>query len=113
MNLKMMALMMKKFGAECVDARNGEQAFDLVFSSLSGEGSHIDIVIMDNNMDVMNGPQACKLMREAGYTNPIFGLTGDVNEASDKEYLSAGANCIFRKPLNLQEVIEAMTRCSL
>jgi signal transduction histidine kinase len=113
MNLKMMSLMIKKFGAHCVDALNGERAFNMVLASLSGTGDHIDIVIMDNNMDVMNGPEACKLMRSAGYTNPIFGLTGDTDEASDLLYSAAGANRIFRKPLKLQEIVDALTSCSL
>jgi CheY-like chemotaxis protein len=113
MNLKMMSLMIKKFGADCIDAADGEQAVELVTNSLNYTGRHIDIVIMDNNMDVMNGPQACWLMREAGFMNPIFGLTGDTDESCDKEYLAAGANRILRKPLKLQEIIDALTLCSL
>jgi signal transduction histidine kinase len=114
MNVKMMSLMFKKFGAKCIEsALNGEEAVKLVVSSLAGKGSPIDMVLMDNNMDVMTGPQACKRMRGAGYQNPIFGLTGDVSEAADKEYLAAGANRIFRKPLRLQEIMDALTQCSL
>jgi signal transduction histidine kinase/CheY-like chemotaxis protein len=113
MNLKMMSLMIKKFGAACIDANNGEQAVNLVQTSMMGVTPHIDIVIMDNNMDIMTGPEACKLMRDAGFTNPIFGLTGDVDEKSDKIYLAAGANRILRKPLKLQEIVDVLTSCSL
>jgi signal transduction histidine kinase/ActR/RegA family two-component response regulator len=113
MNLKMMALMMKKFGADCVTAANGAEAVQLVRDALCCCGGHIDIVIMDNNMDVMNGIQACQLMRDAGFMNPIFGLTGDVDENCDKEFLGAGANRVLSKPLKLQEIVETLTLCSL
>jgi signal transduction histidine kinase len=113
MNLKMMSLLINKFGAKCIDACNGERAFHVVLESLSGTGDQVDIVIMDHNMDVMSGPDACKLMRGAGFTNPIFGLTGDADERSDQIYLAAGANQIFRKPLKLKEIIDALTLCSL
>jgi signal transduction histidine kinase len=116
MNLKMMSLMIRKFGAECLDASNGDAAFKLVKSSLMNsprQGSHIDMVIMDNNMDIMNGPQACRLMREAGFTGPIFGLTGDVSDSGDRDYLNAGANHILHKPLKIQEIVDVLTRCSV
>jgi DNA-binding response OmpR family regulator len=64
---------------------------------------------MDNHMDVMNGPVACRLMRSAGFAGPIFGLTGEVNADSDFEYIEAGADHIFRKPLNIKEVVDKFT----
>jgi signal transduction histidine kinase len=113
MNLKMMTLMIKKFGADCVSAVNGAEAVKLVSDSIDSRGPRIDIVIMDNNMDVMNGPQACRLMRDAGFTHPIFGLTGDTDEKSDQQYFDAGVNHILRKPLKLEEIINALTCYSI
>jgi signal transduction histidine kinase/CheY-like chemotaxis protein len=125
MNLKIMSVMIKKFGADYLEARNGQEAFLLVKNSLTrsrentprGTGAEsltrIDMVIMDNNMDVMGGPQSCRLMREVGFTGPVFGLTGDVSEHADKEYLAAGANHIFRKPVRIQEIVKVLTERSL
>jgi signal transduction histidine kinase/ActR/RegA family two-component response regulator len=111
MNLKIMTLMIKKFGAECMTATNGDQAFKIITASITDDhpNSRIDMVVMDNHMDVMCGPVACKLMRSAGYAGPIFGLTGEVNAASDFEYMEAGADYIFRKPLNIKEVVDKFT----
>jgi signal transduction histidine kinase/ActR/RegA family two-component response regulator len=111
MNLKIMTLMLKKFGAEVMTALNGDQALKLVKASIEDPTNalRIDMVIMDNHMDVMNGPVACRLMRSAGFAGPIFGLTGEVNADSDFEYIEAGADHIFRKPLNIKEVVDKFT----
>ena len=39
-----------------------------------------DFVLMDNQMPHMTGAQACKVMREMGFTGSIIGLTGNVFE---------------------------------
>jgi signal transduction histidine kinase/CheY-like chemotaxis protein len=113
MTLKMMSLMIKKFGAECITADDGSVAVQLVKDSMCGTGPRIDIVVMDNNMGIMNGPQACRLMRESGFSNPIFELTGDTDEKSDEEYIGAGATQILRKPLKLKEIVDALTYYSI
>lgn len=108
-SLKMLKLMLKKFGAVCIEVLSGTAAFETVRNSISGSIPHIDIVIMDNNMDGMNGPESCLSMRNAGYLNPIFGLTGDVDPIKQQDFLDAGASYVFQKPLKINEFIEKMT----
>ena len=128
-NLKMVMLMFKRFGAVCLDASDGNIAVDIVKRSMSGakdkdkdkdnkdkdkdikgQDLRIDFVMMDSNMKVMNGPQACRLMREAGYAGWIFGLTGDTEPEAVREFSQSGANFVFKKPIDITSFISTVTR---
>ncbi len=150
-NLKMVCMLFKRFGAICVQASDGAQAVEIIrqslvtpapapvhvsipvpvptagyvavngsaasqrteqqhrnhnasFSSSSSSSSVVfDMVIMDNLMPVMNGLEACKIMRDLGFTGLIFGLTGIAQQESIDLYVDAGANFVFKKPIDLTE----------
>ncbi len=59
---------------------------------------------MDNLMPVMSGQESCRRMRQLGYRRPIFGLTGHSLPQDVEEYLQAGANYVFTKPLDVAEL---------
>jgi signal transduction histidine kinase/CheY-like chemotaxis protein len=62
----------------------------------------IDLVVMDNLMPIMNGPDAAKAMRELGYTGPIFGLTGHALRDDINHYIRCGADTVFKKPIDVK-----------
>jgi signal transduction histidine kinase/CheY-like chemotaxis protein len=62
----------------------------------------IDLVIMDNLMPEMNGPDAARAMREAGFTGPIFGLTGHALREDIQHYIKCGADTVFKKPIDMK-----------
>ena len=65
-----------------------------------------DIIFMDYQMPVMDGPTAIKAIRALGYTGRIVGLTGNALQ-SDQDYMrESGANDVLLKPV-LQEALEA------
>jgi CheY-like chemotaxis protein len=97
--------MFSKFGVSCEVAENGLEALTLIEESLDDRATMgFDMVVMDNNMPVMSGPEACLKMRRAGFTKPIFGLTGQALEEDQREFLENGANYVFVKPLNVKEL---------
>ncbi len=138
LSLKMVSMLFKRHGATVIDAVDGDVAVELVkqslgptivasslsrtaassssssssssCQSLSGANSStaIDMVIMDNLMPTMNGPDACRLMREAGFLRPIFGLTGHALPADVAWYQKQGANHIFTKPLDVSELVSVL-----
>lgn len=55
-------------------------------------------------MPVMNGPTAAETMREIGSDACIIGITGNVLPGDIKLFLSAGANAILPKPVNVGDV---------
>jgi CheY-like chemotaxis protein len=69
-----------------------------------------DFVLMDNLMPHMTGVEACRTMRQIGYTGVIFGLTGNAFEQEIAEYLAQGANAVFKKPLVLNDLFCALRR---
>ncbi len=114
LNLKMVTMLLKRFGAECVQATDGLQAVEIIRSAMFNDKIEsnadidadakrvvFDVVIMDNLMPVMNGPEAAILLRKMGFKNLIFGLTGDAQQEKIDMYLNAGANFVFNKPIDL------------
>ena len=50
----------------------------------------IDLVLLDLHMPVLDGEQAMRQMRAAGFTGPIVGLTADHAERSAAEWFADG-----------------------
>ena len=67
-----------------------------------------DIILMDDNMPNLSGPEATAAIRAAGYTGLIFGVTGNTFDDQIKDFTSKGADMVFAKPLNMRELQEAI-----
>ena len=79
------------------------------------EDEHIDLVVMDNIMNGMNGPEAAQLMREAGYSGTIAGHTGNVSHKDVEDFISQGADLVLAKPLNkelLKKILDDLVNAS-
>ena len=139
-NLKMCVKLLQRLGAEVDKAEDGRIAVEMVQSMLqrqrnappSSPSQHpqqaeqsplandveadsdrqvgYDFVLMDNLMPHMTGVEACRTMRQIGYTGVIFGLTGNAFEQEIAEYLAQGANAVFKKPLVLNDLFCALRR---
>ena len=94
-NRKMLTMLLKRKGLVSHTAENGQIAVDMVVEDLH----RYKLVLMDNLMPVMNGVDAAKAMRAAGYPYLIAGITGNVMEDDIDEYLGAGADLVISKPL--------------
>lgn len=129
LNCKMICMFLRKLGVQCQEASDGARAVS-VFSKFSQEASSsnashgggggdsgkergrgrgrvpvsnlFDFVVIDYNMPVMNGPQACSELRKLGYEGAIFGLTGETDSRVSAQFLEAGATKIFSKPLEME-----------
>lgn len=60
-----------------------------------------DVVLMDNLMPRMSGPEATKRLRELGYSGLIIALTGKVFEEDVQMFEGAGVNHVLSKPLHI------------
>ncbi len=75
-----------------------------------------DIVLMDMQMPVMDGPDAMRVIRAEERPPahvPIIALTADAMRENRREYLEAGADMIMTKPVNwslLAAEMERLTR---
>lgn len=64
-------------------------------------------------MQVMDGLQATKRIREMGFdaaTLPVIGLTASLMQTNMQTYLNAGMNHCLGKPFLLQELASVLAR---
>ncbi len=129
-NRKMLARLLTREGHQVLESDDGTGAVDIikkqirqnVNDELSGklsQRSHatsliadpqiprIDVILMDCLMTKMNGPQAARKIRKLGFTGPIVGVTGLVDEESD-EFIKRGADVVLCKPVNLPAIWKAL-----
>jgi CheY-like chemotaxis protein len=99
LNRNMLCRLLEGHCDETVEAENGEVAVDRLVRAQEA-GSPFDLVLMDYQMPVMDGPSAAKAMREMGYEGPIIGVTGNVLASHVRTFVSHGANAVLPKPLD-------------
>ncbi len=63
---------------------------------------HFDVIVTDYSMPVMNGADFAKLMRYRFADSFIVGLSCEMKE---REFLAAGADAFFEKPVDYEELI--------
>ncbi len=76
------------------------------------KAEHIDLLILDVSLPDMDGREACKVLRKAGFKSPIIMLTGNVSDADMILGLDAGANDYVTKPFKFA-VLLARIRAQL
>ena len=86
---------------ETFEAEDGQEAVEMVLANMNSD-SNFQVVLMDNHMPRMDGPTACKLLREKGYTGVIIGVTGNALQEDLENYLSHGAARVFPKPVDVE-----------
>ena len=78
-----------------------------------GKISHhgvFDVVLMDNHMPRMNGTAATEEMRRHGYTGVVIGITGDDDDVTRQEFLTAGANACLVKPISHDALVTCLAQ---
>ena len=73
----------------------------IICCSYSLEYRQFDLIICDNIMPVMNGPEAMKVIRGLGFTGLVIGVTGNTLPEDVKDFLNHGADRVLGKPLRL------------
>jgi CheY-like chemotaxis protein len=105
-NRKLVMRILAAKGYLCTGAANGQEAVD-AYAQLKQQGEHVDAVMMDYEMPIMDGPTACKKLREMGCTCFIAGVTGNVLPADVDHFKHMGASAVLSKPLNV-DVFESL-----
>lgn len=101
-NRRVIERLLLKFGYRVVGAEDGARGLELYL----GEGATIDLILMDNQMPVMDGLEATRLIREyearegVARKVPIVALTANVFDEDRARCREAGMDDFLPKPIN-------------
>ena len=104
-NQMVASIMLRKWGHTVVTADNGQQAVDLFATQ------PWDLVLMDVQMPVMGGIDACRLIRSQeapGAHTPIIAMTANAMESDKDDCLAAGMDAHMAKPFSGQTLQSLM-----
>ena len=71
-------------------------------------GPSFDAILMDWHMPNMDGLEVTRLVRLAGHTTPIIGLTANVGTEEQQQALDAGMTAFLGKPFSRGELTERL-----
>lgn len=110
-NAEIAEALLTEQGAKITLVPNGLQAVQAFRHSSPG---YFDAILMDIMMPVMDGTTAAREIRSLNHpdakTIPILAMTANAFQEDAKKCLDAGMNMHFAKPLDMNAVIEALSR---
>lgn len=112
LNRKLLIRLLESNGHSCEQAENGQALINTVEDSIeksaalneSEKSVQFDCVLVDYEMPVMNGPDACRAIREMGYTGFVVGVTGNLLPEDVGHFLDCGADAVLSKPFKYKEL---------
>lgn len=93
-NLLLGSMLLEKHGPTVFTASNGQEAVDIA------NAQHLDLVLMDISMPVMDGIEATRVINSMLQAPPVIALTANVGKDVVDEYLSAGFKSYLSKPVD-------------
>jgi signal transduction histidine kinase/CheY-like chemotaxis protein len=104
-NRKLLRRLLELKGHESAEAENGQIAVDMVRAS-EKVNNHFDLVLMDYEMPVLNGPKAAEKIRNNGSDVFIIGVTGNLMPEDVSYFRQCGSNAVLSKPFRMNELEE-------
>jgi signal transduction histidine kinase len=103
------ATMLRRAGAEAVMVEDGRKAIDLALTERAA-GRPFALLLMDLHMPVLDGLEATRELRAAGYDRPIAALTANSMPGDRAECLAAGCDDYATKPVRRTELLALCAR---
>lgn len=103
-NQALMKAFLRKADVQWDLANDGEKALALATAQ------PYDIILMDVMMPVMDGLEATRRLRAAGYRRPIIALTAHAMKEEVEKSLAAGCDGHLSKPVDIKELLATMQR---
>lgn len=106
LNRRFLIELLSIYGPVLMEAESAIEAVQCVFR----HGPAIDLVLMDLHMPGMDGRDAARTIREAGYAMPIVAVTANALPETRNEALAAGMDDFITKPVTEQALLETLHR---
>ncbi len=103
-NHRLIALLLRKAGAQVSVVENGELAVNAALAAREA-GEPFDVILMDIQMPVMDGYEATRQLRKRGYAGPIIALTANAMVEDGQKCLDAGCDDYATKPIERQKFL--------
>ncbi len=103
-NFKYLSEMFLKLNIKIIHAYNGQEAIDYFNSD-----PHINLVLMDLKMPIVNGIDATRAIREKNNHIPIIAQTAYTTKQDQQKAYSAGCNDFIAKPINRKILLEKIS----
>lgn len=104
-NRKLLVTFLTKFGADIIEAENGQEAVETTLKH-----SEIDFIFMDIQMPVKNGIDATLEIRKNNFKGIIIACTANSDKDDFEHYKKAGMNDVIVKPFKSQTIKEIIEK---
>ena len=104
MNRLVAKTILENHNVQIIEAANGQEALNYIINNKP------DVVLMDIQMPILNGYEATKKIRNAGFNFPIIALTANAIKGEKEKCLEAGMDDFITKPFNEEEFINCIVR---
>jgi CheY-like chemotaxis protein/HPt (histidine-containing phosphotransfer) domain-containing protein len=108
-NQILITTLLRKYGLTVGVVGNGALAYERALGAARA-GTPYDLVLMDMQMPVMDGYDATRRLRSAGYKGPVVALTAHAMEGERDRCVAAGCDDYVRKPIDRSELHAALQR---
>ena len=99
---RLVRLLLTRAGVEVTEAENGQLGYE------KARQGNFDLLLMDIQMPVWDGNQACSALRGEGYRKPIIALTANAMLGEIEQSREAGFDDFVAKPVNTEELFHAI-----
>ncbi len=103
-NQLLISKFLKSRGADVSIVENGRLALETALAAWRG-GQPFGVILMDIHMPEMDGLEATRSLRQAGYDRPIIALTANAMSGDEERCRAAGCDDYAVKPIQRQKLI--------
>jgi len=92
-----------RMGLDVLLAENGREAVSMAMQE------PVNLVLMDQHMPEMDGPEVIRLLRKIGFDRPILAFTASDDKNEYATMMEAGCNGIVDKPINSDQLYKVLS----